>query len=175
MPPSPTAGATIFVDPERTSPTAKTPGRQSRAPLPLGTTVSVTHGSAMVTLQQDAEYKPVRDQKQGYHNGWNEVGGAQLTWLEPDPDESLIERVDQICTAPDVEHPHHCDSQPGMEACQREQGQDGGNEIAVRGGSSISTRQVRRDDAGYQERQADEPEAVQEEERPQRRGARLVA
>jgi hypothetical protein len=27
MPPSPTAGATIFVDPERISPAAKTPGR----------------------------------------------------------------------------------------------------------------------------------------------------
>jgi hypothetical protein len=27
IPPSPTAGAAIFVDPERTSPTAKTPGR----------------------------------------------------------------------------------------------------------------------------------------------------
>ena len=28
MPPSPTAGATIFVDPDRTSPTAKAPGQQ---------------------------------------------------------------------------------------------------------------------------------------------------
>ena len=28
MPPSPTAGETIFVDPDRTSPTAKAPGQQ---------------------------------------------------------------------------------------------------------------------------------------------------
>src|SRR5262249_15557686 len=135
----------------------------SRAALPLGTTVTVTHGGDTVTLQEDPEYKPVGDQKQGYRDGWNEVGGAQLTWLQPDPDESLIDGEDQTSTPPEVDHPHQDGSQASVERCQREQGQDGGNEIAVSGWSSESARQVRRDDAGYQECQADEPEAVQEE------------
>src|SRR5262245_17084362 len=41
MPPSPTAGATIFVEPERTSPTAKMPGRLVQAgtgPVRAGST-----------------------------------------------------------------------------------------------------------------------------------------
>src|SRR5262245_56676793 len=47
IPPSPTAGATIFVDPERTSPTAKTPGRLvSRR---KGLRPSRSHGSGSIS------------------------------------------------------------------------------------------------------------------------------
>src|SRR5262249_24180979 len=104
-----------------------------------------------------------------------EVGGTKLTRLEPDTDQTLVEGVQQIRTPPEVEHPDQDDSRPAPEPRQREQGQDSGNEITVGRRARVRARQVRRYDAGHQECQADEPETVQEEERPQGTDPRVVA
>ena len=82
-------------------------------------------------LQQDPKHKPVCDEEQRYHDRRNEVGGTQLPRLEPDSI-ALIERVEEIRTAPKVEHPDQDDSQPTLQACQCKQGQNRGNEITVR-------------------------------------------
>ena len=127
------------------------------------TELAVTRGGRSVTLKQESEHKPVRDKGQRYHDDRNEVSGTQLTWLDPHTDKTLIECVEQIRTAPEIEHPDQDDSQPALESRQREQGQDCGSEVTVCSWKSESARQVRRDNAGHQECQPDEPEAVQEE------------
>jgi hypothetical protein len=48
-------------------------------------------GGHTITLQQKLENKPVRDQEQRYNDGHKEVGGAQLTRLEPETI-ALVER-----------------------------------------------------------------------------------
>src|SRR5262249_9426055 len=128
--------------------------------------------SLTLPLEQKPEHKPVRDEEQRYHDSRDEVGGPQLTRCGPD---TLIERVEQIGTTPKVEHPDQDDSQPALQRRQREQGQDRGNQITVCRRVCESGRQVRRDNAGHQECQADESEAVQEEERPQGAVPRLAA
>jgi hypothetical protein len=115
----------------------------------------------------------VRDEEQRHKDGHNEVGSTQLTRLEPNPI-ALIEGVKQIRGAPQVEHPGERQSQPPRQRRQSQQGEDRRNEIAVRGGARKSSRQVRRDDAGHQKCQADEPETVQEDQRPQCVGKRLA-
>ncbi len=58
MPPSPAAGATILVDPERTSPTANTPGRL--VSTSNGSRPSVRHGSRWPRV--GAEPRPGKDE-----------------------------------------------------------------------------------------------------------------
>src|SRR5262249_41864689 len=132
--------------------------------------------SRTVTLEQEAEHQPVRDEKERYHEGRDEVSGTQLTRGGPDTGQvTLVERVEEIRAAPEVEHPDQGNSQPARQRRQGEQGQDRGNEIAVGSWAGERGRQVRRNHARHQERQADEPEAVQEEERPEGAAARLEA
>src|SRR5262249_53556859 len=102
----------------------------------------------------------MRDQQQRYDDGWNEVGGTQLTRSEPDG-VALIESVEEIGGAPQVEHPDQGHPPPAPQAGQREQGEHRGDEITVGGRARERDRQLRRDHAGHQECQADKAEAVQ--------------
>src|SRR5262245_44080885 len=143
----------------------------SRAQSPT----SLSSSGRTVTLQQEPEHQPVRDQEQRYQDGRNVVGGAQLTRLDPDAEKALIEGVEQIRGTPKVEDPDQADSEPAPQPRQREQGQDCGNEITICGWARESARQVRPDNAGHQEGQADESETVEQEQRLQGADPRLVA
>src|SRR5262249_37161379 len=124
---------------------------QVRCSAWFGSALAVTPAGHTVTPQREPEHQPVCDQEQRYHDGRNEVSGAQLTRLDPDTDQTLIECVEQNRATPKVEHPDQADSQPALEPRQGEHGQDGGNEIAVCSRASERARQVRRDHAGHQE------------------------
>src|SRR5262249_9531088 len=89
-----------------------------------------TYGDARTSSppQQEPEHQPVRDQEQRYDDGWNEVGGTQLTRCEPDG-VALIESVEEIGGAPQVEHPDQGHPPPAPQAGQREQGEHRGDEI----------------------------------------------
>src|SRR5215471_7657422 len=128
----------------------------------------------ILALQEQPEYQPVRDQEQRHHDGGNEVGGTQLTRCKPDGI-ALIESIEEIGGAPQVEHPHQGHPPLAPQGGQREQGQDRGDEIAVGSRTRKSRRQLRCDNAGHQECQADKAEAVQDKERAQRVDARLAA
>jgi hypothetical protein len=52
-------------------------------------------GGDNVALQEEAEQQPVRDKEQRHEHGQNEVGGTQLTRVEPNTG-ALIEGVEQI-------------------------------------------------------------------------------
>src|SRR5262249_46633537 len=84
--------------------------------------------------QQQPEHQPVRDQQQRYDDGWNEVGGTQLTWSKPDGI-ALIESVEEIGGAPQVEHPDQGNPPLAPQGGQREQGQRRGDEITIGGGA----------------------------------------
>jgi hypothetical protein len=73
-----------------------------------------THGLDRVALKQNPERKHVRDEKQRYQDGHDEVGRPQLTGLESDA-VALIEGVKQIRAAPNVEDPGQGDSQPARQ------------------------------------------------------------
>jgi hypothetical protein len=121
----------------------------------------------IIGAQQEPEHEHVSDQEQRYHERRNEVGGSQLTGVYAHTDAALIVRVQQICRAPKIEDPDEGDPEPARKRSQREQRQNRRTEISVRRGTREGGRQIRRDDSGHQERQADEPEAVESEQRPQ--------
>src|SRR5262245_17321086 len=76
--------------------------RTSSSPCRSSPTPALRSFAPTATLQQEPEHKPVRDQEQRYHDGQNEVGGTQLTRLDPDADKALIEGVEQIRGTPKV-------------------------------------------------------------------------
>src|SRR5262245_59589882 len=84
----------------------------------------------VLALQQQPEHQPVRDQKQRHHDGRNEVGGTQLTRCKPDR-VALIESIEEIGGAPQVEHPDQGNPPLAPQGGQREQGQRRGDEITV--------------------------------------------
>ena len=117
----------------------------------------------------------MRDEEQWHHHGGNEVSGTQLTWLEPDTNKTLIKCVQKIRSSPKIEHPDQQNPKPALKTHQCEQGQDCGNQITICGRTGESPRQICPDDAGHQECQANKPETVQEEDRPEGSGPRLAA
>src|SRR5262249_55404306 len=82
--------------------------------------------------QQQPEHQPVRDQEQRYDDGWNEVCGAQLTRCKPDGVD-LIESVEEIGGAPQVEPPAQGHPPLAPQAGQREQSEHRGDEITIGG------------------------------------------
>src|SRR5581483_1243483 len=85
-----------------------------------------------VTPEQEQEHERMRDQEQRHEDRRDEPGGAQLARREPDAI-ALVERVDQIRAAQNVERPDQDDTRPAWQRHDREQGQDCGREVAVRG------------------------------------------
>jgi hypothetical protein len=80
--------------------------------------LAVTRGGHTVTLQQEPEHKPVRDQEKRHQDRHDEVGSAQLAWLVPNAI-ALIEGVEEIRAAPDVERPDQGDYRRKREAARR--------------------------------------------------------
>src|SRR5277367_1287676 len=79
----------------------------------------------------------------------------------------LVERVQDIGGAPEVEEPCDDDAAPPWQRYQREQRKYCRSDVPVRGGMREGGRQLGRHDAWDQECQSDEAEAVQDENRPQ--------
>src|SRR5262245_4020892 len=130
--------------------------------------------AGIVAVQQEPKHKSVRDQKQRYYDSYNEIGGAQLTRDKPNR-VALIEGVEKIGSAPKIEAPDQDHAQLAAQPGQCQQGQHRGNEVTVCSWACESGRQLRRNNAGHQECQPDEPEAVQDEKRAQGIDPRFVA
>ena len=94
--------------------------------------LGLARGGHTVTLQQEPEHDPVRNEEERYDHGGNEIGSAQLTWVEPERNSPIV-RVEEIRGAPHVEHPHTRDSHPTLQRHQGKKSQDHVNKIAIRG------------------------------------------
>jgi len=137
-------------------------------------TLAVMPGGSVVGPQQKPEHESMRNEEQWHEDGHNEVGGAELTRLKPNTI-ALIEGVKKIRGAPQVERPGEREAEPARQRRQRQQGENRGHEIPVRSRASESSWQIRRNDARHQERQADEPEAVQEQQWSEGFSSRVAA
>ena len=80
--------------------------------------LGLARGGHTVTLQQEPEHDPVRDEEERYDHGGNEIDSAQLTWVEPEGNSPIV-RVEEIRGAPHVEHPH-TGFPPGSAASSRQ-------------------------------------------------------
>lgn len=87
----------------------------------------------------------------------------------------LIEGVQQIGRAPNIEDPHHANAGPARQREQRKHRECRSNEVAVRRGMREAGGQIDGHDARHEEGQSHEAEAVQDEQRSQRFGARPEA
>src|SRR5262249_42386394 len=121
--------------------------------------------------RENPEYETVRDEKQRNECGRYEVGGALQSRIEPDPRTAAgVERMEQVQGAEKVEPPDQKDAQPAPERRQRGQRHDRGRQVTIGGGPREGGGEIRGDDTGYQECQADESKPVQRENGPQRVG-----
>jgi hypothetical protein len=92
-------------------------------------------GARSLPLQQQSEHEHVGDKEQRYEDGHDKVGSAQLTRPQTNLI-ALIECVEEIGSAPEVEDSGQDDSQRRVQSRRQcQQGKNGGNEIAVRCGS----------------------------------------
>lgn len=57
-------------------------------------------------LQKNPEDEYVRDQQQGHNQSRNEISGSQLPGQKPGVI-ALVESVQEIGCAPEIENPHH--------------------------------------------------------------------
>jgi hypothetical protein len=86
---------------------------------------AIERGGHTVTLQQEPEYRPVRDQEQWHNDGRYEKRRTQLTRYKPDRI-ALIESVEEARSTPKVEHPDQGEPQLGLQSSQCQQGQNRG-------------------------------------------------
>ncbi len=122
----------------------------------------------------NAEHERVRDQQERHDRDGNVKGGAEFA-RKKSGSIGLVERVNQVGAAPDIEDPDQRNAQAGSKRRQRQQSENGGNDIAIGCRCREGGRQVARDHAGNQERQADKAESCAGEQRPQRVNVRAVA
>ena len=73
--------------------------------------------SRSLATEQQPIHESVRDKKQWHEDGHNEIGRTQLTRLEPNP-RALIEGVEEIRAASNIEDPHQYRSQPALKRRQ---------------------------------------------------------
>lgn len=80
--------------------------------------------------EQDSEHKRVRHEEKRHEHGGNEVRGTLQARRDPYAQAiAVIERVEQIHGADDVEHPHDDAPQPTPQRGDREQREQGRRKI----------------------------------------------
>ncbi len=119
----------------------------------------------------------MRLEKQWDDRRGNEKRRTKGPWRQLDSDQAIIERVEQVRCAPQVEQPH-CRSPPGgAQPSQRKEREnrgdeiavrrgtgEGGDEIAVRRGTGEGGRQVRPNYPRHKECETNKAERVEREE-----------
>ena len=84
-------------------------------------------------LQQQPKHQAVRNEERRHHNRGNEVRSTQRCWVDAHSEQALIERDEEVSSAPNVEHQNH----RGREPCARgerpygQNRENGRKEIAI--------------------------------------------
>src|SRR6266849_11189049 len=113
----------------------------------------------MLSAQQQPKDQPMGSQERWHNHRRNEKRSPQRPRAKPDTDQALVERVQKVQRAPDVESPHDRDAprRASRESERRYHRKNGRNEIAIRGRDGESRWQRGRDDSWDQKAKPNKP------------------
>ena len=117
-------------------------------------------------MEKNLKSESVRDEQQRHDQCGKKECSTQLSCRKSGVI-GLIEGIEDIGRTPEVSDPRDSDTGWGEEQRKREQCKGGRNDVSISGGVGEGGRQIRRDHSGDDECQANEAEAVEDEQRPQ--------
>lgn len=117
-----------------------------------------------LTLQEQAEDEDMGDQQQRHDDGRDDVGGSQLSGLKRGVI-ALVEGVEEIGCAPEVEDPGDHRSDTGGQRQERQYCEYRRDEVSIGRRMGEGRWKFGRHDAGDEKYQSEETEAVQHEQR----------